>query len=150
MLNTLDNREILDLFQGARYGHLGCASEGQVYVVPISFVLDGDRLLGITSAGLKIDKMRANPNVCVQVDQVERMTKWVSAIVWGTFKELDGGDRAHAAGLLYDKYGPIFEAYGDGQARGRDTAPQRLDNKPEPVIAYSITIEKMSGRRESS
>jgi len=54
------------------FGRLACARDDQPYVVPIHFVYDGDHLYGLTTAGQKIDWMRSNPRVCLEID--ERMS----------------------------------------------------------------------------
>jgi nitroimidazol reductase NimA-like FMN-containing flavoprotein (pyridoxamine 5'-phosphate oxidase superfamily) len=102
MVGALSDREIRDLLAASRYGHPGCHYDGLTYVVPINFVVDGSRLLPVTSAGRKIDIMRSNPKVCVQVEDVESIDHWKSVILWGKFRVLEGIERADAMGKLID------------------------------------------------
>lgn len=148
MIRTLSEEEIWQLVGGARYAHLGCHAEGKTYVVPVSFARDGSRLLGLTSAGQKIAMMRANPEVCVQVEAIDSLTRWRSAILWGRFQELEGAERATAAGLLIDRYGEAFAADPSVGRSGRDVTPPRLDHRSEPMIVYAIEISETSGRAE--
>jgi len=150
MIRELTESEIWELARSVSFAHLGCSADGRLYVVPVSFTVDGGRILGMTTAGMKIEMMRKNPDVCVQVEAVESLTSWQSGILWGRFEELEGQERAEAARLLLDKYGALYENLGQATLRGRVAAPPRLDNQAAPMIAYAITITEVSGRRESN
>ncbi|AIE86594.1 pyridoxamine 5'-phosphate oxidase family protein [Fimbriimonas ginsengisoli] len=148
MIKVLPEAEIWEVVDSCAHAHLGCYANGKSYVVPVSFVRDGNRIFGLTSAGLKIDMMRENPKVCLQFEEITSLTMWRSAILWGQFQELEGAERAQAAGAMFDKYGPGFE--GTELRKGRDVTPPRLDHTPSPQIAYAITISEFSGRSEGS
>lgn len=150
MVGELSKRQIDDLLKEQRFVRLGCHVGGKTYIVPVSFALDGDRLVGQTTPGLKVEMMRQNPEVCVQVDDIEDLTNWRSAIVWGTYEELSGAEKAAAMGLLIDRYG---EAFGEAERevrRGRETAPPRVDGRPSVAVVYAIRIRNRSGRFEST
>lgn len=69
-------------------GRLACARDGQPYITPFSFVLDGDCLYSFSTVGQKIEWMRINPLVCVEADDVETPQKWSTVIVLGRYEEL--------------------------------------------------------------
>lgn len=138
----------MDLLAEQRFARLGCHADGKTYVVPISYALDGERLVGQTTPGLKIDLMRANPHVCIEVDDVKSLTDWRSAILWGTYKELEGIERVQAMGLLIDRYGATFREEEMAVRHGREIAPPRFDGKPMPVIVYCIQLGEWTGRFE--
>jgi uncharacterized protein len=70
------------------FGRLGCAQENQPYVVPLYFVWQGDRLYGFATLGRKIDYMRGNPRVCVEIDEVESHYSWTSVVIMGEYEEI--------------------------------------------------------------
>lgn len=148
MIKTLTEEEIWNLVDASDHAHLGCHAGGKTYVLPISFAREGNRLYGVTSAGLKIEMMRQNPEVCVQMEEIRDLANWKSAILWGAYEELEGADRARASGLLVDKYGPTFMDPSIGAPRGRDVTPPRLDAQPVPLIAYAINVREVTGRAE--
>src|SRR5262249_7283634 len=45
-------------------------------------------LYGFTTPGQKVEWMRANPLVCVEVDEVTAPDQWVSVIAFGRYEEL--------------------------------------------------------------
>jgi nitroimidazol reductase NimA-like FMN-containing flavoprotein (pyridoxamine 5'-phosphate oxidase superfamily) len=56
--------------------------------VPINFAFDGTYLYGFTTLGQKIAWMRANPLVCLEVDEIISENQWLSIIVFGRYEEL--------------------------------------------------------------
>ena len=150
MVSALSETEIEALLMSATHAHLGCHADGKTYVVPISFAYDGKRILGYTSEGRKIDMMRANPEVCIQVDEIQSLSLWKSAIVWGRYEELRDAAAAIAVGYLIDRYGPIFEANPSPDYRGREITPPRIDGGFVERIVYCIHINEKTGRSEHS
>lgn len=150
MVGELSREQIDVLLREQRFARLGCHADGRTYVVPISYAPDGARLIGQTTPGLKVEMMRKNPKVCVQLDEIENLTNWRSAILWGSYEELSGAEAAAATGLLIDRYGEKFAEAEKEERRGRETAPPRLDGRPAMAVVYAINIEEWSGRFETT
>jgi nitroimidazol reductase NimA-like FMN-containing flavoprotein (pyridoxamine 5'-phosphate oxidase superfamily) len=96
MTGDLSTADIDDLLRAQPFGRIGCHSDGLTYVVPVNYVYQNGDIYGQTGEGMKVRMLRANPNVCFEVDQVEAVGSWRSVIVWGRYEELDG-DEADAA-----------------------------------------------------
>jgi uncharacterized protein len=73
---------------GAGLGRLGCAKDNQPYVLPIYFVYQNDRVYAFSTLGRKIEIMRANPLVCLEVDEIRSQHEWTSVVINGRFEEL--------------------------------------------------------------
>ncbi|HLK15460.1 MAG TPA: pyridoxamine 5'-phosphate oxidase family protein [Fimbriimonadaceae bacterium] len=149
MVKTLSEPEIEALLMSATHAHLGCCADGKPYVVPVSFAFDGKRILGYTNEGKKIQMMRSNPEVCLQVEEITDLTNWKSAIVWGRFEELKDSQAAIAVGYLIDRYGPIFEEQPSTERRGREVTPPSVREEVELRVVYCIHVREMTGRAES-
>ena len=54
----------------------------------VYFAYEPDHIYGFTTVGRKIEWMRANPKVCVEVDEVISHFQWMSVIVTGRYQEL--------------------------------------------------------------
>jgi hypothetical protein len=63
-------------------------SIAQGNIVPIYFAYQADRLHGFTTLGRKVEWMRSNPLVCVEVDEVVSHFLWSSVVVLGHYEEL--------------------------------------------------------------
>ncbi|MBS1750775.1 MAG: pyridoxamine 5'-phosphate oxidase family protein [Bacteroidetes bacterium] len=104
MLSKLTDAEIEELLGGQVIGRLGCHAEGKTYVIPISYAYDGKYIYCHTEEGMKIDFMRKNPDICLQVDNIDNMAHWQSVILWGKFEELiDESTRIHALETLINR-----------------------------------------------
>jgi nitroimidazol reductase NimA-like FMN-containing flavoprotein (pyridoxamine 5'-phosphate oxidase superfamily) len=150
MVGILDRPAIEELLHEQRFARLGCHADGKTYVVPISYAMVGNRLIGETTVGMKIAMMRKNPRVCVEVDDVRSLTEWRCAILWGRYEELHGIQAGEAMGHLLDRLGPIFEDSNVVSRLGRNVIPRRPDDAPAADVVYAIHIEEMTGRYERS
>ena len=104
VIREMSREECLRVLVGARLARLGCAHENQPYVVPVYLAYDESSgcLYSFTTPGQKIEWMRANPLVCVEVDEVTGYDQWVSVIAFGRYEELPespGSDSARLPAL---------------------------------------------------
>ncbi|OWK37344.1 pyridoxamine 5'-phosphate oxidase family protein [Fimbriiglobus ruber] len=93
MIREISRQECLQVLSGTRLARLACARENQPYIVPVYLVYDeaSGYLYGYTTPGQKVEWMRANPLVCVEVDLVTAYDRWVSIIAFGRYEELPEG-----------------------------------------------------------
>ena len=87
-IQEMTRQASLDFLARTHLGRLACSQEAQPYVVPMYFTHRDGCLYSFSTVGQKISWMRANPLVCVQVDEVASSRKWTSVIVFGRFEEL--------------------------------------------------------------
>ena len=107
MLGALNHDEIEQLLMRASIGRIGCQAEGRMYVVPIIYAYDTDCVYAHSADGLKIRTMRANPNVCFEIDDIVDLAHWTSVVAWGTYEELSGALEERASTLLLSRLGPM-------------------------------------------
>jgi len=93
MIREMSPKECLRVLAEARLARLACAHENQPYVVPVYLAYrepsSGEACLyGFTTLGQKVVWMRANPLVCVEVDEVATYDQWISVIAIGRYEEL--------------------------------------------------------------
>jgi nitroimidazol reductase NimA-like FMN-containing flavoprotein (pyridoxamine 5'-phosphate oxidase superfamily) len=144
IIEELATGDCLGRLARAGLARLACARGNQPYIVPTYFAYHEPYLYGFTTPGQKVEWMRANPLVCVEVDDVSGRDEWTSVVAFGRYEELPdtpewGAERLHAHGLL--------------QERGRWWEPgcasrTQLDPGQAPVpVFYRIRISHVSGRR---
>ena len=90
LIREMNENECLRVLAGARLARLACAQENQPYIVPVylSYYEETGCLYGFTTRGRKIEWMRTNPLVCVEVDEMTAHDQWVSVIAMGRYEEL--------------------------------------------------------------
>src|SRR5271157_5230817 len=108
LINEMTTEECSTVLARAPMARLGCSFENQPYVVPIYFAHESDYIYVFSTFGQKIEQMRANPKVCVQTDEIQSASEWVSVIVSGRYQELPEpqytAERKHASTLLGKRY----------------------------------------------
>ncbi len=87
-IDEMSTKEIHELLQQVGRGHLGCALEGQPYVVPMRYYFDDPDIYIFTTVGMKTQYMDANPLVCWQVEAVHNLEHWRSMTVTGQAKHI--------------------------------------------------------------
>jgi len=143
-MESLTRDEALEFLTGAHVAHLGVMSNGSPYVTPMSFVVDGDRILFRTMAGRKLDAVKANPTVCIEVSRFDEETgDWVSVIVEGTAQLVDDDEtRQVTVALIFDKYEKVM---GSPLSAGGGLLP--LGGYPQVIEVPIDTIAGMSSGR---
>ncbi len=91
-MTDLPTSESAHVFRNNYIGHLAYLSKGKPSVIPINYYFDPTEniIISYTAEGHKIDAMRKNNSVAVQVEEMQSMFNWESAMVHGKFEELKG------------------------------------------------------------
>jgi len=87
VIRELTSEASRDLLTRVHLGRLACARANQPYVLPISFAYYEDSLYCATTVGQKIEWMRENPLVAVEVDEIHSAQQWEGVIVSGQYEE---------------------------------------------------------------
>lgn len=138
MLGRLRPAEITRVLRDGTIGRIGTNVGGRTYVVPVTYVYDGDSVYGHSTLGQKIRMMRKNPSVCFQVDDIDDMANWRSVIAQGTYEELSGDMAVAAAKLIRARIGRSTASETAGPA-GRSGRAH---------VSYRIRLHEKSGRYE--
>lgn len=144
MLGELNERQIEQVLRSEVIGRIGCVSEGRVYVVPVTYVYDGTCTYGHSMDGAKLRAMRANPDVCLEVEHVDNLSNWQSVIAWGTFEELEGQEWDAGMRLLVDRIMPLLVSSTSGPPQGESPGA----SGPRHGSVYRIRLGERTGRFE--
>jgi nitroimidazol reductase NimA-like FMN-containing flavoprotein (pyridoxamine 5'-phosphate oxidase superfamily) len=147
MLGILNPQQIDHVLQGQVTGRIGCYAAGKVYVVPVTYVYDGEYIYGHTKEGLKIELMRQNPAVCFQVDSIQNMANWQCVIIQGEYQELSGEESQHALRLLSNRITPLLVSETSMPAHSPDIHHPRT-SRSGSLVTYRIRILEKTGRYE--
>jgi nitroimidazol reductase NimA-like FMN-containing flavoprotein (pyridoxamine 5'-phosphate oxidase superfamily) len=138
--------EMESILRRETWGCLGLCRDGEPYVVPLNYAyVDGKILFHCALEGLKLDCIRANPNVCFVVARQEATVSdhggtkchidCDSVICTGTARIVDDlEDRAAVLNAFNRAFKPEAE----------DLAENRVGG----CGAVEITVTKITGRRE--
>ncbi len=100
-IDEMRKGEMADLLKRCGYGHLACSRNDQPYVVPVHYAYDDENVYVYTTEGKKSEIIRANPQVCLQTEEVTDNRNWKSVIVIGdAFQVDDPAERDRALDLV--------------------------------------------------
>jgi hypothetical protein len=144
LIRDMGVQECREVLSRVGFGRLACVRNELPYVVPIYFAYEPDCLYGFSAVGQKIEWMRSNPHVCVEVDEVASHFRWKSVIVTGRYEELSEtgkctAELSKAHHLIEKRYLWWQAAYAADQFRHSHDA----DSSP---LFYCIHIGEMTGR----
>ncbi|MNE62876.1 Pyridoxamine 5'-phosphate oxidase [compost metagenome] len=141
MIGELNEQQISEVLKSQSVGRIGCHFDETTYVVPVSYVFDGEYIYAHSREGMKIKMMRQNPQVCFEVEEVESGASWRSVIAWGEYEELqDEEDRDAAMKLLVKHFLPSIQNESILLSHGLGTY--------KVAVVYRIRLTKKVGRFE--
>ena len=143
LVHELDTKECTALLQRTALGRLGCSHFDQPYIVPIFLSYDAEQhcFYGFSAIGQKIEWMRQNPKVCVEVDEIDDKKHWKTVVVLGRYEEIHADPREAAARRRAEQ---LFQERHEWWLPAAAT----VTSKPrEHGLLFRIKIEQVTGRR---
>jgi nitroimidazol reductase NimA-like FMN-containing flavoprotein (pyridoxamine 5'-phosphate oxidase superfamily) len=141
VIHEMTEQECRAMLTGMRVARLACARDNQPYIVPVHLDFDGEHLYGYATLGMKIEWMRQNPLVCLQLDDQTPEGQWASVIVFGHYEELpdtsDHQGSRRVAERLFQQHPMWWEPA---------TVPIKAQGQRPPIV-YRIRIGRVTGRR---
>jgi len=128
------------LLRRENFGHLGCSRDARPYVVPMNYAYDGKELYFFTTEGMKTQFIEANPQVCLQVEEVTDSSHWRSVMVIGRAERLTNTeDTQRAMQLIVERNPSLTPAI---SATQMDTWGRAVN-----IALYRIMPELIDGRK---
>ena len=144
VIQEMTEQECRAMLAGTNVARLACARNNQPYIVPIHVDLDREFLYSFATQGLKIDWMRQNPLVCLEIDELSPQTHWASVVVFGRYEELphqpEYEDLRRVAQQLFERHPMWWQPASVPLAGHEQRAP----------VAFRIRIDRLTGRRGSN
>lgn len=106
-LEVVDHDGCMALLAQHSVGRVGLSMGALPVVLPVNYVLDGDRIVIRTGWGTKLSAAIRNAVVCFEVDDIDRQhhSGW-SVLVTGMARELTGAAAAEACELPLNTWAP--------------------------------------------
>jgi len=139
-VEDMSANEMHALLQREGFGHLGCARDGRPYVVPMHYAYDGKELYFFTTQGMKTQYIDANPQVCLQVEEITDRTHWRSVMVIGRATEITSDEETQRAMKFITERNPSLTPA--ISATQLDSIGRAVD-----IALYRITPEIIDGRQ---
>jgi nitroimidazol reductase NimA-like FMN-containing flavoprotein (pyridoxamine 5'-phosphate oxidase superfamily) len=145
MMGELNVNQIEDVLRSEVIARLAFISEGRPYIVPVTYVYDGESVYIHSAEGMKIRAMRDNPQVCIEVEQIESMANWRTVVAQGVAEPLwhDAGERA--MDLLAERFAPMQTSETARPSRHEEVHREEGVSRP---LVYRIRLLSKTGRFE--
>lgn len=141
VIEDMPDRESRALLARTNLARLACAVDNQPYIIPIHVDFHDAFLYSFATVGQKIEWMRQNPLVCLEVDDITTHTQWATVLVFGQYEELPDIPQCKyarsVAECLFQRH-PVWWEPGSIPISG---------DRPRGRILFRILITRISGRR---
>ena len=144
LVHELSRAECADVLGRATVGRIACVRDAHPYVVPVHIAFDGHSLYGFATLGQKIEWMRVNPLVCVEVEEIEGSRHWTTVLAFGRYEELSKATEHQAA---RDRAVALLTPRGAFWLPG---AARFTGHEHGTPILYRIAVDRMTGRRATT
>lgn len=148
MLGKLNDRQIERLLHSELVGRIGCQAQGQVYVVPVTYVYDSESVYCHSRNGLKLAMMRENPQVCFEIEHIVDLANWQTVIAQGTFEELEGAAATFAMQLLVERLEPTIVSETGGPVHAPEARSKAIGSEGAAHV-FRIKLKERAGRFET-
>jgi nitroimidazol reductase NimA-like FMN-containing flavoprotein (pyridoxamine 5'-phosphate oxidase superfamily) len=145
LVHELTPHECAEILERTTLGRLACARDGQPYVVPIHFSFDIERscVYCFSMIGQKVNWMRDNPRVCLEVEDVASKDHWQTVLVFGRYEEIqDSPEEAEARQRAQLRFAQRPEWW-------LPAAAKVGSRERHAIVVYRIQIDRVTGRRAS-
>jgi uncharacterized protein len=143
LIEKMTEMECREVLARASIGRLGCSRDDQPYVVPICLAYEQDYFYVLSTLGQKIEWMRDNPKVCVEIEEIASRFEWTSVVVNGRYQELPEpqftAERALGRALLEKRALWWQTALAERQLKSEDSLI--------PPLFFRIHVESLTGLR---
>ena len=141
-VKDMSRESSLSLLGHMRLGHIACTRGLQPYVTPFSFAYHEGYLYSFATVGQKIDWMRANPLVSVEVEHIVSVDEWQSVVIAGHFEELgETPESRDGRSVVHD----LLAVNADWWRPDNVRTLNRADAPASAPVYFRIAIAEISG-----
>lgn len=147
MIKDLKKDRCRLLLQRNYWGYLAFTGHGSPYVLPVTYYYDRENncIISISAEGHKIDCLRENKSVSLNISKVDSINDWSSVLVHGEFEELKGIDAKYRLRQFVDGIKGIIAESERSDIRFIGDFSNSV--KPDTVaVVYRIRINEMTGK----
>ncbi|WP_035479678.1 pyridoxamine 5'-phosphate oxidase family protein [Gelidibacter mesophilus] len=146
-MDNLEEKDCLYILKNDYLGHLSYIYQNRPFVVPITYFYDAERhvIICYSAEGHKMNAMRKNNQVALNVVDVDGLTKWKSVMIHGKFEQLFGSD---AKSYLHVFSLGIKELVAEKELKELSFISEfssKVINENLPMI-FIINIDEVSGK----
>jgi nitroimidazol reductase NimA-like FMN-containing flavoprotein (pyridoxamine 5'-phosphate oxidase superfamily) len=150
-MTDLSSNECIRVLKTNYTGHLGFISQGDPYVLPITFYYNqaDNTIISYSEEGHKIKAMRINRSVSLQVEEVVSNSNWQSVLVHGTFEEIKGSNAKYLLHQFAEGVKNILNVKEHKHPEFISEFSSKTYSGGVPIV-YRIKILEIKGKRKET
>ncbi|MEN8798708.1 MAG: pyridoxamine 5'-phosphate oxidase family protein [Flavobacteriaceae bacterium] len=147
MIGNLATKEGKKLLQDHYIGHLSFIAGKWPYSLPITYYYNKakNHIISYANEGHKIKAMRVNPNVSLEVNDIDTVNDWSCVLVHGKFEELHGIDAKYYLHEFAEGVKKIIKRKEGKEAHAIGEFSSKIESEKHPVV-YRILIDAMTAK----
>lgn len=144
LIQDMTRQMSLEVLGANHLGRIACARGAQPYVTPFSYTYHESFIYSFATVGRKIEWMRSNPLVCVEIEKIVNRREWQTVVILGRFEELSATwELSNIRQLAHDVLAKTVNWWEPGYVKTLHHAEER---KLEAVY-FRISIDEISGHQ---
>lgn len=147
MIRVLDAQECLHILSGNYIGNLSYIYRDRPFITPITYFFDEENnvIIGYSAEGHKINAMRKNNHVSLNVSEIDSVNDWKSVLAHGTFQELSSST---AKAKLHQFSLGVKDLIIDKEHKELDFISEFSSKiyKDDLPIIFQINVEEVTGK----
>jgi uncharacterized protein len=151
MSNSMLKKDCLHILKNNYIAHLAYVYNNVPFILPITYYYDEieNIIVSYSNMGHKINAMRLNPFVALQLEEINSINNWKSVQLVGEFEELNGSE----AKMQLHKFAQnVKNILAKKENKNPDlinsfSSKLNTDNKP---IVYRIKVSEIFGKEKLS
>ena len=150
-MENLSKSEIITLLKDNYIGHLSYIAQGRPFTIPITYFYDlgSNAIISYSAEGHKMEAMRKNGAVSLEVEEIVSNSNWQSVLAHGTFDELHGSDAKYYLHQFTEGVKNIIKQKEQTLPEFISEFSSKSSSKKIPVV-YRIKILEITGRRKEA
>jgi len=147
MIKKLETKECIELLNNNYIGHLAFISHKEPYVLPITYYYnqENNTIIAYSSEGHKVEAMRKNDMVSLEVEEIKSVNNWRSVHLHGTFEELQGIDAKYLLHKFTQNVKKKITQKEGSHPKFIGEFSSKLSEQGIPIV-YRININEITGK----
>jgi nitroimidazol reductase NimA-like FMN-containing flavoprotein (pyridoxamine 5'-phosphate oxidase superfamily) len=142
LIQEMTYKMSIHLLKSVDIGRIACVAGSQPYVTPFAFRHDGEFIYSFATLGRKIEWMRANPQVCVEVEEIVSRHEWQTVVIFARYQELPETPEFNDARIMaHHLLAQAAQWWEPGFAKTLSHGAER----PLRPIYFRISIDEITG-----
>lgn len=148
MIKDLNKKACVEILGKNYVGRLAFMAKGKPYVIPITYYYDHQNksIISYTAEGHKIESMRINHSIALQVDEVKSVHRWQSVLVHGLFEELHQIDAKFNLHQFAEGVSKVIAERDKENPQFISEFSAKLAGEGSPVV-YRMKIREITGKQ---